>query len=166
MKIQWKNAIHLNSSSTNRPTFRWQWSSGHHPNCSWIRFLNTICHCEYLIEVVGCSPVRWKMLSFSTGPSTSELLKHLGSIEARREQKELLASLSKAIRKSDIIGVRALVLYPGCILMLIHNIVLIAAHWLRVVVRRISMAFIICILGAGFRISAINCITEKTQARV
>ena len=52
-----------------------QWSSGHHPDCSWIRFLKHFV--IYLIEVVDvfrcvqnifiCSPVCWKKSSVSTG---------------------------------------------------------------------------------------------------
>ena len=155
MKVQWKHAIHLNTQQLlyEQSDFSMQWSSGHHPNCSWIRFLK-----HFVIVSISS---RWWMWSdvFRTssfvhlfaGKSYLFQLgtlnqwappKHLVSIEARREQKELLASLSKAIRKSDIIGVRALVLYPGCIFDAGWHKVLIAAHWLKVVVYHISMAFI------------------------
>lgn len=77
MKVQWKHAIHLNTQQLlyEQSDFSMQWSSGHHPNCSWIRFLKHFV--IYLIEVVDvfrcvqnifiCSPVRWKKLSVSTG---------------------------------------------------------------------------------------------------
>ena len=159
----------LSSSFMNRPTFRWQWSSGHHPNCSWIRFPKHFVivsissrwwgfqMCSEHLHLFTCSLLKWYLFQLGALNQWAPH-KRLGSIEARREQKELLASLSKAIRKSDIIGVRVLVLYPGFILDAGWHKVLIAAHWLKVIVG--------LYLHSMCRISVINHITDKTQARV
>lgn len=50
--------------------------------------------------------------SWSQESFTSQCFEFL-ICQARREQKELLVALSKAIRKSDIVSVRALVQQPG-----------------------------------------------------
>lgn len=92
----------LSSSFMNRPTFRWQWSCGHHPNCSWIRFLKHFV--IYLIEMVDvfrcvqnifiCSPVRWKKLSVSTGDPQPVSSSQASCIDRGKARAERVVSIA------------------------------------------------------------------------